>query len=76
MCPPRRSPSPPPLPKARPNAPAPERTASNVVVGSKRKDVGQQKVGEGKRIKANRRRKTLGTDSLRIPVTISSDLRY
>jgi len=75
MCPPRRRPAPQQIPKARPSAPAPEKTARNVVVGSKRQNVGQE-VGEGKKIKANRKRKPLGTDSLRIPVTISSDLRY
>ena len=76
MCPPRRRPSPPPLPTPRPNAPAPEKTARNVVVGRKRQDADQQNVGQGKRIKENRKRRPLGTDSLRIPVTISSDLRY
>ena len=69
MCPPR--PKPKPLPPATPIAPAPEKTAKNVVVGSSR-----QEVGEGKRIKTARKRKPTGTESLRIPVTVTSNLRY
>ena len=67
MCPPRRQ-KPPELPDARPTAPRPEQTAKNVVVGS-------QKTTEGGRRKSKRPR-TLGTESLRIPVTIASNLRY
>ena len=75
MCPPKATKTP-SLPPPRPNAPAPEKTARNVVVGSKRQDVGQQSVSEGKRIKENRKRRPLGTEALRIPVTITSNLRY
>tara|TARA_B100000214_G_scaffold50562_1_gene31867 strand:- start:4537 stop:4743 length:207 start_codon:yes stop_codon:yes gene_type:complete len=68
MCPPRRPPSPPPLPAPRPTAPRPEQTAKNVVVGS-------QRTTEGGKRKPKRPR-TLGTESLRIPVTLSGNLRY
>jgi len=67
MCPPRR-PRPPALPPPRPIAPAPERTAQTVKVGSDR--------GQGTKTKTERKRKPTGTDTLRIPVTMSSDLRY
>ena len=69
MCPPRRRPpTPPPLPAPRPTAPRPEQTAKNVVVGS-------QRTTEGKK-RPKRSRMRLGTESLRIPVTIASNLRY
>tara|TARA_R100001015_G_scaffold15114_1_gene7103 strand:+ start:68 stop:280 length:213 start_codon:yes stop_codon:yes gene_type:complete len=70
MCPPRRQqPAPPPLPEARPTAPRPEETAKTVVVGSQRTTEGGKK-----RPKGTKRR--LGTQSLRIPVTVSGNLRY
>ena len=63
-----RRPSPPPLPEPRPTAPRPEKTAERVVVGQQR--------AEGQR-----RRRRLGTSSLRIPLlsqeqTGTSNLRY
>ena len=69
MCPPRRQPAPPPLPDPRPTAPRPEQTAKNVVTGSSR-------TGQGNQRRSNRKRRPLGTESLRIPVTTSSNLRY
>ena len=69
MCFNRRPPTPPPLPDPRPTAPRPEETAKNVVTGSSR-------TGQGNQKRSNRKRKPLGTESLRIPVTNSSDLRY
>ena len=68
MCPPRRRRETPQLPDARPTAPRPEQTAKNVVVGS-------QRTTEGGR-KRSKRPRTLGTESLRIPVTLSGNLRY
>ena len=68
MCPPRRRETPPQLPEARPTAPRPEQTAKNVVVGS-------QRTTEGGKRKPKRPR-SLGTESLRIPVTLSGNLRY
>ena len=67
MCPPRR-PKAPTLPPPRPTAPAPERTAQSVRVGSER--------GQDGKTKTERKRKPTGTDTLRIPVTMSSNLRY
>jgi len=67
MCPPRPKPAP-PLPAPRPTAPRPEQTAKNVVVGS-------QRTTEGGKRKPKRPR-SLGTESLRIPVTLSGNLRY
>ena len=69
MCPPRRRTSPPPLPEQRPTAPRPEKTAKNVVVGSQRST-------EGGRKRTKRSRTRLGTESLRIPLTLSGNLRY
>ena len=69
MCPPRRPPSPPPLPAPRPTAPRPEQTAKNVVVGS-------QRTTEGGKKRPKRSSMRLGTESLRIPVTLSGNLRY
>ena len=69
MCPPRRQPAPPPLPDPRPTAPRPEKTAKNVVVGS-------QRTTEGGKKKPKRSSMRLGTESLRIPVTLSGNLRY
>ena len=68
MCPPRRRRETPQLPDARPTAPRPEQTAKNVVVGS-------QRTTEGGR-KRSKRPRTLGTESLRIPVTLSGNWRY
>jgi len=68
MCPPRRRQTTPQLPDARPTAPRPEQTAKNVVVGS-------QRTTEGKK-RPKRSSMRLGTESLRIPVTIASNLRY
>jgi len=65
MCPPRR-PKAPPLPPPRPVAPAPEQTAQTLKVGA----------DKGQGVKLKRKAKPTGTDTLRIPVTMSSDLRY
>ena len=69
MCPPRRKRETPQLPDARPTAPRPEQTAKNVVVGS-------QRTTEGGKKRPKRSSMRLGTESLRIPVTLSGNLRY
>lgn len=54
------APKPPPLPEPRPTAPAPERTAKNVVTGKQRKKTSATGA-------ATRQPRRSGTASLRIP---------
>ena len=69
-------PKPPPLPEPEPTAPRPEKTADRVVVGANRNIESLKK-----RPGVGRRRRTLGTASLRIPLLNDSasntgNLRY
>jgi len=67
-------PSPPPLPEPRPVAPKPEKTAERVVVGTNRTDTPEgEKKRKGQRTTKARR---LGTQSLRIPLSTTRNLRY
>jgi len=70
-------PKPPPLPEPEPTAPRPEKTADRVVVGANRNiESLKKRPGVGRR-----RRRSLGTASLRIPLLNDSasntgNLRY
>jgi len=67
-------PSPPPLPEPRPTPPRPEKTAERVVVGTNRTDAPEgEKKRKGQRTTRARR---LGTQSLRIPLATTRNLRY
>ena len=69
-----RPPSPPPLPEPRPVATKPEKTAERVVVGTNRTDAPEgEKKRKGQRTTRARR---LGTQSLRIPLSTTRNLRY
>jgi len=65
-------PKPPPLPEPRPTPPKPEKTAERVVVSSNRKSV---KDGRPKRT-GQRPGRRLGTQTLRIPLLATSNIKY
>ena len=79
-------PSPPPLPEPRPTPPRPEKTAERVVVGTNRttrpksssSETDTTKGETGKKRKGQRttRARRLGTQSLRIPLSTTRNLRY
>ena len=77
-------PSPPPLPEPRPVAPKPEPTAERILVGTNRpsrstdSESMDNKRESGKKRKGQRttRARRLGTQSLRIPLSTTRNLRY